>query len=734
MLAFFNFYTSLLTLISCSLSYYFLISPVAAQIISDDTLNSKVNLTGNNQLVITGGTQAGNNLFHSFSEFSIGSNQTAYFNNNLAIQNIFSRITGGEVSTLNGLIKASGNASLFLINPAGIIFGEGARLDLGGSFIATTAETIVFTDEIQFQATAAQTKPLLTVNVPKGLQYGENPQPIISNNFSNSQLTYLNVKPGNTLALLGGDIFLEKTLINNIQGRIEISSIAKNQLVKISPAERGWMLDYSLVRDFEPISLTKQSIIQSANGGIIQIQGKEINLEDSVILNLTTEQNNGGNTNLIATDSINLNNSFISTQVGESFGFDIFGKGGDIFLQANQIKLNNGSGISAETLSSGNGGNLKIDATELIEISGKNNFVASFLSTSTAGTGMGGEIKLNTARLLLQDGGQIQAASFGQGKAGTIVVNGTKSIDISGTDINSQGRIFRSGFFASAGLENVSFELQPFGKSGNLIINTPNLIVEKGGQISVSNFGKDNAGNININVDNLSLMSLGEIIANNASGSGGSINVTANNITLQSKGQITTTAARNGDGGNIKISSDNLVLFPQTQINANAQEGSGGNILINTQGFFLSPTSSITASSNFGTDGVIKIITPDVDSAINTISIEQSPLKAEDLIDTGCGLGENFAEDQFRYIGRGGLPPNPMAGTTVEDSLADFGTTELSLTANQLQFARQTIEKLPLFQPILEASDWVINKKGNVELINNNSVASGLLSMSCQLK
>ncbi|BAU66369.1 filamentous hemagglutinin family outer membrane protein [Stanieria sp. NIES-3757] len=723
-----------LALISCSFIYSAFLLPLQAQIVSDDTLDSQVNSTKTQQLIITGGKQAGTNLFHSFTQFSIPTNFTAYFDNNLAIENIFSRVTGGIISNLDGVIKANGTASLFLINPAGIILGSNAQLNLGGSFIATTADAVFFADGVKFSATSQLIKPLLTVNIPIGLQYGATSGAIISQSSDLNQSTSLNVAPGNTIALLGGDIFLENTLINNPQGRIELGSVAKNQLVQIKPGSQGWIIDYGLVQEFGQIKLAKQTFIQSDNGGVIQFRGKDISLDNAAVFNLTTQEINGGNINLIATNRVELSNSFISTSVGEQFGLQIPGKGGDIFIKASQVQLSNGSGISAETLSLGEGGNINIDAQNLIEIAGKNNFVTSFISTSTAERGTGGEITLNTARLFLKDGGQIQAASFGQGQAGTITVNGTESIEISGTEVDSQGRLFRSGFFASTGLENVAFELQPLGKSGNLIINTPNLKIENGGQISVSNFGQENAGNIDINADDLSLATQGEIIANTASGTGGSIELIANNIILQPEGKITTTAARNGAGGNIQITSDNLVLFPQTQINANAQEGSGGNILIKTQGLFLTPTSLITASSNFGTDGVIEIITPDVDSAINTITTEQSPLQAEDLIYTGCGLGGDFTEDQFRYIGRGGLPPNPMEGTVVEDSLPDLGS-KVPATRDRLQSHYQSrFETTSLSQPIIEASNWIVNQKGNVELIPSQDTSLHLLSISCQLK
>lgn len=163
-----NIFLKTSSLISLGLLFSY---PALTQVIPDTTLqnNSSITTEGNTN-IINGGTQAGDNLFHSFEQFSIPTNGTAQFNNSIDIQNIFSRVTGGSISNIDGLIRANGAANLFLINPNGIIFGSNARLDIGGSFIGSTVSSVNFGDGRQSSASQPQATPLLTINVPTGLR------------------------------------------------------------------------------------------------------------------------------------------------------------------------------------------------------------------------------------------------------------------------------------------------------------------------------------------------------------------------------------------------------------------------------------------------------------------------------------------------------------------------------------------------------------------------------------
>ncbi|MBD2203206.1 filamentous hemagglutinin N-terminal domain-containing protein [Calothrix sp. FACHB-1219] len=125
---------------------------VRAEIQPDNTLGGEatiltpgVEVKGATADIINGGAVRGANLFHSFREFSIGDGQQVYFANPTGVENILTRVTGNNRSEILGTLGILGNANLFFINPNGIIFGQNARLDVGGSFVASTADSLLST-------------------------------------------------------------------------------------------------------------------------------------------------------------------------------------------------------------------------------------------------------------------------------------------------------------------------------------------------------------------------------------------------------------------------------------------------------------------------------------------------------------------------------------------------------------------------------------------------------------
>jgi filamentous hemagglutinin family protein len=159
-----------------------------AQIIPDNTLGqerskleSDISVKGSSADVIEGGATRGVNLFHSFRRFNVGEGERIYFANPQGIENIFSRVTVNFKSEILGTLGVLGHANLYLLNPKGIFFGNNVKLDIAGSFFATTAESFVFNNELKFSAINPQAAPLLTINITPKLQYGVEANKIESN-------------------------------------------------------------------------------------------------------------------------------------------------------------------------------------------------------------------------------------------------------------------------------------------------------------------------------------------------------------------------------------------------------------------------------------------------------------------------------------------------------------------------------------------------------------------------
>ena len=323
---------SSLALVLCVVS-----PPAFAQQIRADTSLSTlttVNAVGLDT-TIDGGDRIGNSLFHSFSEFSVPTNGSATFANPGTVTNIFGRVTGGSASTIDGLIETNNSANLFLINPAGLMFGPNAQLDIGGSFVGSTAESIRFTGNSEFSATNPTSLLPLTISVPIGLQLGTSSQDIRVQDtgyatFAPRPLTVdtsssLNVDPGQTIALVGRNVFLDSGSLFAPAGHIELSGV-RSGIVNVNLAATDF--DYTNVAQFGNVELSSQSLVNasgiatgrnafglptadplalSSQGGSIRISGQQLVIQnDSKVVTQNYGNLSFGSIRLDANDTINL--------------------------------------------------------------------------------------------------------------------------------------------------------------------------------------------------------------------------------------------------------------------------------------------------------------------------------------------------------------------------------------------------------------------------------------------
>ncbi|MBC1225039.1 filamentous hemagglutinin N-terminal domain-containing protein [Nostoc sp. UCD120] len=643
--------------------------PVNAQIIPDKTLpiNSNVEYEGNTNR-IEGGTIKGSNLFHSFEQFSVLTGNEAYFNNNINIQNIITRITGKSISNIDGILKANGTANLFLLNPNGIIFGNNAKLNIGGSFLATTANQINFADDTKFSTNNPQPNPLLTVSVPIGLQIDSNPGtiriqgtghnligPPFSPLITSSSAANLQVQPERTIAIVGGDVILEGGVITARGGRIELGSLS-NGSVSINPTTSGWKLGYENVPYFQDINLSKRALVNTSGigSGSIQIEGRRVTLTDgSVILNQNQGTLPGGTLNVNASESLSVSGSDpIARTAGglrsETLGF---GKAGDIAISSKQVIIKNGGQINNLTFGAATSGDISINASnsvQLIGISPLNPGVFSTISTATFNSGNTGDIRVSTGRFTAIDGSSLSSSSFGTGRGGDVTVSATDLVEIIGaSQITSQPSILSSTSLNA-------------GKAGSLIIDTSRLVVHDGGRVDASTYASGEggsvtinansvevsgtipgseepslvnasanivtptlqelfrlppvpsgkSGDVTINIEQLSVTEDAQVsVRNDGLGDAGKLEINANQINITNNGGITATSAV-GQGGEIGINSNVLQLRGGT-ISATAGQqgtnGDGGDININTNILAASKNSSITANAFEGRGGNIQI-------------------------------------------------------------------------------------------------------------------------------
>lgn len=558
---------------------------------------------GVTQYDITGGTRPGNggNLFHSFGTFDVPANNIANFLNDsgLDTSNILARVTGNNVSDIFGTIQTTdfGNANLFLMNPAGIVFGPSAVLNVGGDAYFTTANYIRLTDNVQFTALpSAQDAVLSTADVGAFGFLDANPASITVDGSD------LSVALGKTLALIGGDITVGSSLI-----------APGGKVVLASTASAGEFLNPSFedAANINGISFTEKGMIKlnpgttldvsdpnfdaDGRGGTVYIRGGEFVMDSAVIIGDTLGAVDGAETtvDVKVTGNILLDNeSFIgSSAQGE-------GRSGKIEFTGQNMRVDRGSNIISDNFSSGEGAAIGISLTDSLFVGGisdgGNN---SSIQTFGEASGVGGSITITAESATIDNLATIKTSGFGTGDPGQVNLNLTGALNVlNGGSVRSFGvggrtgnttimadRIFVSGQFDNFNRSKIENLNDGGGGTGEISLSGREIIFTDGARLN--NEATNVLGAVTLSAtESITISNHAKIRLSHDTGPGGTLNMNAPSI-MMDQGVLQTRTGGTGDASHVILEGHNVTLNG-SQINSSTEEitGRGGNVTIAATG------------------------------------------------------------------------------------------------------------------------------------------------------
>ncbi|MDY6896566.1 MAG: S-layer family protein, partial [Cyanobacteriota bacterium] len=522
--------------------------------------------------------------------------------------------------------------------------------DIGGSFLGTTAESILFEDGFNYSAIDSQQTPLLTVSVPVGLQMGRNSADIAVNNTGHqlavgagTQITNqdtsivgLQVPSNQTFALVGGNLKFDGGVITSPSGQLELGAVGNQE----SPSQIGLQiinnrpsLTYDTVQPTGNIQLLQKSLVDvSGTGrGTVQIQGENLTLDNGSIVWLENRGNQAaGSINIDIANSIDLIGNAPNTTLRSGIYADVSstGKGGDINVNTTEMKFMEGGSLQARTFSFGDSGNVNVNASTIKFMDSNPDRIIGTLGTRTSiGNGNSGDLTINTEVISVDGGGAISTVNFGaNGNTGNILINASELVELSVFASNNNDATITSSVVSS------------MGNAGSININTPRLSLFGGAFIASSTFGAGNSSEITINASNSVLLSGSRFrsgrtepstintrgtllsplfrrrfgVPDEVTGNAGSININTPKLSITDGAELTVSHQSMGDAGTLYINADLISLDRGGRLSGSTESGEGGNININAAEFLSLRRGGLinTEAKGTGNGGNITINSP----------------------------------------------------------------------------------------------------------------------------
>ena len=615
----------------------------AQSIRADNTLTTvgDVVTADNQNFSITGGTQLGNSLFHGFDVFSIPTNGSAVFDNSASVTNIFSQVTGTQASVIDGLISANGaDTNIFFLNRNGITFGPNAELQIGGSFLASTAERLLFDNNVEFGADTSSLDPLLSISTPIGLQIGPSSGSVAVADTGYTTIptiAYPNVRldssmglgmnAGRTLALIGNAVDFDGGVLTSAGGHIEIGSVGEGT---VNFDSRDWRFDYTDVQRFSDIDFLARSLIDTS--------------------------------------------SLLFDSTGAPYAVNT--QGGSIQLQGNHLTFQDASRALIQNYGTQTAGNIRVTASDVLELAGASSTgeYGSSLLTTNFSSGDGGHIDVVAPRLLLAGNATIGTLTFGSASGGNVTVDAKETIRFEGNQelLPDYGQILTNSFVT--------------GASGELVVSTGDLVILGLGIFSQA-AGASSGTLVSVEADNITIENAGSIAASTfSSGKGGLVEVTADRITLESGGNIAASTLASGEGGDVNVTADTInirgtnpvSLVPSTISAPTVSTGNAGDVTVNARQIFLAEGGRIDSSALAqGDSGIVRVTA--LESLLVDGTVTGQPLPS--LIISSANIPNNEQRQFFASIGVI-LPPIPsgVSGSVIIEAPSIAVTNSAQIT------------------------------------------------------
>ena len=650
-----------------------------------------------NRLDISGGqlSRDGSNLFHSFTQLGLTQDQTANFLSSPKIQNILSRVTGGNVSVIDGLLQVSGGSSnLFLMNPAGIVFGTHASLNLPGSFTATTSNGIQFGSN-WFNAYSANNYSSLVGN--PGTFAFTMPQPGGIINTGN-----LTVSPGQALTLIGGTV-ISTGQLTAPQGQILVTAVPGGNWVRISPPGQTisleihpptsstnqpntWLIPIaSLPELLTSGGESRSSEITVSKNGQVNLAASNIPIESgdvtarqvtaqtatlSASYNLTlieSQLTTTGNLTLLAQNTVRVRDSITSPFAAHARG--------NLYIQG-------GQGIDILALNHPDtpfqsGGDLTLVSDGVV--SGDSHFASGGRFSILKLTGQPGTfvslydpIISSTGDVTFGDytGVALKVETFGSINAGNITITGPDT-SLSGSDPDistlnsSRALILRAGLTSLSNPANVPQNQQGTSFTSSGSTSSPGSIVTKAVRTLAGNTEKVNGGSVVLSAPGG--IQADSIDSSSSLRNGGSVSLSSNSGAIN-VGSVDS-SSQSGNGGTIAVS-NNSGNTTTGSLDSSSQSGNGGTIAVSANSGNIS-TGSADSSAQSGNGGTISIESNSGRTNVGSLdSSSQSGNGGTIAISSNSGSVNSGSVDSSSQSGNGGtIALNSNSGSVTTGSI-----------------------------------------------------------------